>query len=93
LEELLVPVVFLWPLFPQIDCLKSHKRDEAMILLDLLEERYQKGMQIITSQVDIEGWQSLFADKVASEAIVDRLKNPSEKVVLTGPSYRGRIKS
>jgi DNA replication protein DnaC len=73
--------------------LREYTHDEAMILLDLLEERYQKGMQIITSQVDIEGWQSLFADKVASEAIVDRLKNPSEKVVLTGPSYRGRIKS
>jgi DNA replication protein DnaC len=56
-------------------------------------ERYQKGILIITSQVDLDGWHSLFADKVTSEAIVDRLKNPSEKIQLLGPSYRARLKS
>lgn len=70
---------------------RSYSHAEATALLDLLEERYQKGSVLITSQVDPKGWLTLFEDPVIGEAIVDRLKHPSQEVVLTGGSYRPKL--
>ncbi len=71
--------------------LRAYLHEEATALVDILEERYQKGATIITSQVDIPGWKKLFEDAVIAEAIIDRMKNPSQKTVLKGGSYRARI--
>ena len=71
--------------------LRNYTHAEASSLLDLLEERYQKGSILITSQVDPKGWKSLFEDPVIAEAIVDRLTHPSQKIVLSGGSYREKL--
>ncbi len=71
--------------------LRSYTHDEATALVDLLEERYQRGVVIVTSQVDSRGWTKLFEDPVVAEAIVDRLVHPSQRVVLKGGSYRERL--
>jgi len=68
--------------------LRSYTHEEAVLLTDFLEERYQKRIHIISSQCDIEGWKTLFEDSVIADALIDRLKNPSEKIKLTGGSYR-----
>ena len=68
--------------------LRNYDHEEAMFLIDLLEDRYQKKIHIFSSQVDVEGWKSLFEDPVIAEAIIDRIKNPSEKIHLVGNSYR-----
>lgn len=68
--------------------LRSYDHDEAMALMDILEERYRKGSIIITSQVKPEGWISLFEDKVTAEAVVDRLRNPAASLHIKGGSYR-----
>ena len=60
--------------------------------MDLLEERYQKGSVIVTSQVDPKGWKKLFEDPVIGDAIVDRLTKPSKTVAFSGPSYRNKLK-
>jgi DNA replication protein DnaC len=73
--------------------LRRYSHDEANILLELIEERYQKGINIISSQVSPRGWSDLFEDSVISEAICDRLVNPSEIVELDGDSYRKNIKT
>jgi DNA replication protein DnaC len=73
--------------------LRNYTHDEATILVDLLEERYQKGSVILTSQVDPKGWKKLFEDPVIADAIVDRLTKPSRLVRFTGPSYRDKLKS
>jgi DNA replication protein DnaC len=73
--------------------LRNYTHDEATTLLEILEERYGKGVVIITSQVEAEGWKSLFEDSVISDAIVDRLKNPSDSILLTGESYRKKRKA
>ena len=73
--------------------LRRYNHDEANILMEILEERYQKGVNIVSSQVSPEGWRELFEDSVISEAIVDRLINPSETVQLDGESYRKNLKS
>ena len=59
--------------------------------MELLEDRYQKGSIIITSQVDPKGWVKLFEDPVIGEAIVDRLIHPSQQIEVKGPSYRLKI--
>lgn len=71
--------------------LRNYTHDEATSLVDILEERYRKGTVIVTSQVDPRGWIKLFEDPVIGEAIVDRLINPSQKIMLKGGSYRERI--
>jgi len=73
---------------------KSAQRDgEAISLMDILEERYQKAPLIVTSQVEPQGWLKLFEDQVIAEAIVDRLIHPCQKITLKGEhSYREKIK-
>jgi DNA replication protein DnaC len=71
--------------------LRSFTHDEAMFFVDLFEERYQNKIHIFTSQVNLEGWKNLYEDPVTGQAIVDRIKNPSEEVRLIGNSYRERI--
>jgi DNA replication protein DnaC len=71
--------------------LRSYTHNEATALVDLLEDRYQRGVVIVTSQVDHRGWLKLFEDPVVAEAIVDRLVHPSQRIVLKGGSYRERL--
>jgi DNA replication protein DnaC len=71
--------------------LQSYNHQEALFLIDLLEDRYQKKCNIFTSQVAVDGWSSLFEDAVTAQAILDRVKNPSDLITLTGKSYRERM--
>jgi len=71
--------------------LRSYTHDEANVLVDLLEDRHQKGSVIVTSQVDPKGWLKLFEDPVIAEAIVSRLEHPSQRIVLNGGNYREKL--
>lgn len=71
--------------------LRAYTHEEATVLVDLLEDRYRRGVVIVSSQVDHRGWLKLFEDPVIGEAIVDRLVHPSQRVVLKGGSYRERL--
>jgi DNA replication protein DnaC len=71
--------------------LRPYTHNEGVLLVELLEDRYQKKIQIISSQVDIDGWKTLFEDPVIADALVDRLKNPSERIQLLGGSYREKL--
>ena len=68
--------------------LRSYTHDEATVLLEVLEERYGKGILIITSQVTPDGWRSLFEDPVIAEAIIDRILNPSQTIEIHGGSVK-----
>ncbi len=68
--------------------LRNYSHKEASVLYDVLEDRYQKGSVIITSQVKPTGWKSLFEDEVIAEAIVDRLESCAHLINVKGPSYR-----
>lgn len=71
--------------------LRNYTHDEAVFLIDFLEDRYQNKVHIFSSQVDIDGWSSLFEDPVIAQALIDRIKNPSEKIKLIGESYREKL--
>jgi DNA replication protein DnaC len=72
--------------------LRSLNHSEATVLVDLLEECHKRCIVIVTSQVEPKGWLNLFEDPVVGEAVVDRLINPSQHLVLLGESYRARLK-
>ena len=72
--------------------LRSYNHDEANVMMDILEERYQKGSVLVTSQVDPKGWSKCFEDPVIAEAITDRLTKPSRQITLKGGSYRDKLK-
>jgi DNA replication protein DnaC len=57
-------------------------------LLELLEDRYDKGSTIITSQLPIEHWHELIGDPTIADAILDRVVHNSHKVHLKGDSRR-----
>ena len=71
--------------------LRSYTHEEATALVDLLEDRYQRGVVVVTSQVDPRGWLKLCEDAVVGEAIFDRLIHPSQRVVPKGGSHRERL--
>lgn len=72
--------------------LRTYTHDEATALLELVEERYGKGVTIITSQVAPNGWVKLFEDPVVAEALIDRLCNPACIIEMDGDSYRKKKK-
>lgn len=71
--------------------LRNYTHEEANTLLEIIEERYRKGIVIVTSQVSPAGWKNLFEDSVIGEAVIDRLLNPSEEIQLKGDSYRKKL--
>lgn len=70
--------------------LRGYAHQEAMVLQDLLEERYGRGVNILTSQIHPSGWRSLFEDPAVGESITDRLRKPSDSIKLEGASYRAK---
>ena len=58
------------------------------LLLELLEDRHQRGSILVTSQLPIKLWHGQFQDPTLADAILDRLVHTAERVELTGESMR-----
>lgn len=58
------------------------------LLLELLEDRQQRGSVIVTSQLPIKLWHGQFQDPTLADAILDRLLHNAEMIELTGESMR-----
>ena len=76
-----------------IDDFGLHPMDSlsSMILLEILEDRYERKSVIITSQYPTGSWFELIPDKTYADAICDRLIHKSVKIDLEGPSLRKKI--
>jgi len=59
-------------------------------LYDVINERYEKGSILITSNRAPGEWASWFADPLLASAGLDRLVHNAHVLVITGPSYRTR---
>jgi DNA replication protein DnaC len=59
-------------------------------LLEIVEDRYQTGSLIITSQVPVERWYEIVGDPTLADAILDRLVHNAHRIELTGESLRKR---
>ncbi len=58
------------------------------LLLELLEDRQQRGSVLVTSQLPIKLWHGQFQDPTLADAVLDRLVHNAEIVELTGESMR-----
>lgn len=65
-----------------IDVTNSH------ILLEVVEDRYNIGSLIITSQVPVDKWYDLIPDNTVADAIMDRIVHKAHRIELKGDSMR-----
>lgn len=68
--------------------LQSIDPQNSHILLELIEDRYNMGSLIITSQIPVEGWYELIDEKTLADAIMDRIVHQSHRIELKGESMR-----
>jgi DNA replication protein DnaC len=57
-------------------------------LLEIVEDRYNTGSLIITSQVPIGRWYEIVGDPTLAEAILDRVVHAAHRIELKGESLR-----
>lgn len=59
-----------------------------LALLEIIEDRHQKGSVIITSQLPVSGWYDMIGEKTIADAIMDRLIHQAHRIELSGESMR-----
>ncbi len=59
-------------------------------LLEIVDDRYEKGSLLITSQIPIGRWHEVIADHTIGDAILDRVIHRAHRLELKGPSMRKR---
>ena len=57
-------------------------------LLEIIDERYQKGSLLITSQLPVASWHEALNDPTMADAILDRVLHNAYKIELKGESMR-----
>jgi len=57
-------------------------------LLEIVEDRYNSGSLIITSQVPIDRWYEIVGDPTLADAILDRVIHNAHRIELNGESIR-----
>jgi DNA replication protein DnaC len=62
--------------------------DQARDLLEIIEDRYDKGSLIITSQVPVNRWHDLIGVPTLADAILDRVIHNAYRIELAGESLR-----
>jgi len=72
--------------------LQSLDAPTRMILLEIIEDRYDKKSTIIGSQLPVDKWYDLIGEGTIADAIMDRLYHGSHRVDLKGESLRKRNK-
>jgi DNA replication protein DnaC len=59
-------------------------------LLEIVDDRYEKGSLLITSQIPVTRWHELVGDPTIGDAILDRVVHRAHRIELKGPSLRKR---
>jgi DNA replication protein DnaC len=57
-------------------------------LLEIVEDRYDTGSTMITSQISVERWYEVIADPTLADAILDRVIHNATRIELSGESLR-----
>jgi len=84
MDKLLKPNLLVIDDFGMEPLSALHCRD----LFELVDER-KNGSLLIAAQHAVKDWHSIFAEKTAADAVMDRLVNRSYRLELHGPSRRG----
>ena len=64
--------------------------DQRRDLLEIVDDRYDKGSLLITSQVPVPQWHDIIADPTLGDAILDRIIHNAHRIQLKGDSLRRR---
>jgi DNA replication protein DnaC len=64
--------------------------DQRRDLLEIVEDRYDGGSILMTSQVPVDRWYEIIGDPTLADAILDRLVHNAYRIELTGDSLRKR---
>jgi DNA replication protein DnaC len=64
-----------------------------MTLLEIIEDRQNKGSLIVTAQLPVKGWYEVIGEKTIADAILDRLIHHSHRIELKGESMRKKRKN
>ena len=59
-------------------------------LLEIVDDRYDKGSLLITSQVPVSRWHDVVGDLTIGDAIIDRVVHRAHRLELKGASMRKR---
>jgi DNA replication protein DnaC len=59
-------------------------------LLEIVDDRYDKGSLLITSQVPVGRWHDIIGDMTLGDAILDRVVHRAHRIELKGASLRKR---
>ncbi|MCH5463521.1 ATP-binding protein [Lactobacillus sp. LC28-10] len=62
--------------------------DEANLLFQLINARYEHASTIITSNSELSAWVEIFQNPTVTAAILDRIVHHSHIIKITGKSYR-----
>ena len=62
--------------------------NQARDMLEIVEDRYDKGSLIITSQVPVDRWHDLIGIPTLADAILDRVIHNAYRIELAGESLR-----
>jgi hypothetical protein len=57
-------------------------------LLEIVDDRHQRGSTIFTSQVPVDQWHEVIADPTIADAVLDRLVHKAQRLTLKGDSMR-----
>ena len=72
--------------------LERLKDAQALLILEILEDRQDRGSLMITSQFAVTTWHELIGNPTAADAILDRLVHHAHRIELKGESMR-KLKS
>ena len=68
--------------------LQALDNQNRMTLLEIIEDKHNKGSVIVTSQLPVNGWYEIIGEKTIADAILDRLIHQSHRIELKGESMR-----
>ena len=67
--------------------------DQARDLLEIVEDRYDAGSLVITSQVPVDRWHEMIGVPTIADAVLDRVIHNAYRIELAGESLRKRRSS
>jgi len=62
-------------------------------LYDIINERYERGSILLTSNRALEEWPALFGEPLLASAGLDRLTHNAQVIIITGDSFRAHGKN
>jgi len=62
--------------------------DQARDLLEIVDDRHNRGSTIVTSQLPVDHWHEAIANPTIADAILDRLVHNAHRLALNGDSMR-----